>query len=117
MVLTFRYWGLFLTTILPAFLTSAGQLAVHDETFQPDFILRITEEDVPFACEGTRKSVLVNGTSPGPELRLKPNSTTWVRVYNDMDHLNTTIVRDYQRVIRQNTILTILSIGMVWRNE
>ncbi|KAF1967560.1 ascorbate oxidase [Bimuria novae-zelandiae CBS 107.79] len=64
---------------------------LHDANFQPDFILRVTEEDVPFACEGLRKSVVINGTSLGPELRLRPNSTTWVRVYNDMDHLNTTI--------------------------
>ncbi|USP75998.1 hypothetical protein yc1106_03272 [Curvularia clavata] len=36
-------------------------------------------------------SVLVNGTSPGPELRLPGGKTSWVRVCNDMDEYNTTM--------------------------
>jgi L-ascorbate oxidase len=63
---------------------------VHDASFVPDEILRITEENVTIACE-SRLSVLVNGTSPGPALRLKPGKTTWIRVYNDMEHWNTTM--------------------------
>lgn len=70
----------------------AGRVAEHGQSFHPDYVLRITEETVPIACQ-LRKSVLVNGTSPGPEIRLKPGSTTWIRVYNDMDALNTTMVR------------------------
>ncbi|EMD95488.1 hypothetical protein COCHEDRAFT_1088590 [Bipolaris maydis C5] len=36
-------------------------------------------------------SVLVNGTSPGPALRLPAGKTSWVRVCNDMDEFNTTM--------------------------
>lgn len=67
-----------------------GGLQVHDASFVPDEILRITEENVTIACE-SRLSVLVNGTSPGPALRLTPGKTTWIRVYNDMEHWNTTM--------------------------
>ncbi|KAF2763547.1 L-ascorbate oxidase-like protein [Pseudovirgaria hyperparasitica] len=69
---------------------AAGHGAKHGDDFQPDYILRITEDTAPVACQ-VRKSVLVNGTSPGPEIRLKPGSTTWIRVYNDMESLNTTM--------------------------
>ncbi|KAI4611795.1 hypothetical protein J4E83_008046 [Alternaria metachromatica] len=36
-------------------------------------------------------SALVNGTSPGPELRLPAGKTSWVRVCNDMEEYNTTM--------------------------
>ncbi|KAJ5259627.1 hypothetical protein N7478_012608 [Penicillium angulare] len=38
-----------------------------------------------------RYSALVNGSSPGPELRLKEGQVSWIRVYNDMEHENATI--------------------------
>jgi L-ascorbate oxidase len=67
-----------------------GGPQVHDSSFVPDEVLRISEENVFIGCE-SRVSVLVNGTSPGPALRLQPGKTTWIRVYNDMDHWNTTM--------------------------
>lgn len=62
----------------------------HDESFQPDEILRVTVEQVNQACR-SRASAVVNGTSPGPPLRLRPDQTTWVRVYNDMERENLTM--------------------------
>jgi hypothetical protein len=41
-----------------------------------------------------RYSVLVNGSSPGPELRLQEDNVSWIRVYNDMEHANVTMVFD-----------------------
>lgn len=70
---------------------SLGALVHHDHTFQPDHILRVTAQDYTEACS-TRYSVLVNGSSPGPELRLKEGQVNWIRVYNDMKDENTTIV-------------------------
>lgn len=67
-----------------------GGVHVHDASFVPDEVLRITEEVIDIGCE-SRLTVLVNGTSPGPTLRLKAGKTTWIRVYNDMDHWNTTM--------------------------
>jgi len=64
---------------------------VHDDSFQPDHILRVTARDYDEACT-SRYSVLVNGSSPGPELRLKEGQVNWIRVYNDMKDENTTIV-------------------------
>lgn len=62
----------------------------HDHTFHPDFILRITYQNISVGCQ-SRASVVVNGTSPGPPLRIPPGRTSWIRVYNDMDQYNTTI--------------------------
>ncbi|CBX95067.1 hypothetical protein IAQ61_009826 [Plenodomus lingam] len=72
--------------------TSGGgsQLHSHGEDFVPDYLLRVTYVNHTVACQ-THMSVLVNGTSPAPTLRLPPGRTTWVRVCNDMDAYNTTI--------------------------
>jgi FtsP/CotA-like multicopper oxidase with cupredoxin domain len=64
----------------------------HDGSFNPDFYLSVTYENHTVACQH-RMSVLVNGTSPGPTLRLTPGKTSWVRVCNNMDMYNTTMVR------------------------
>jgi L-ascorbate oxidase len=53
----------------------------HDETFVPDAILRITQANITQSCLPPKLVVLVNGTSPGPELRLKAGQTYWIRVY------------------------------------
>ncbi|ETN36555.1 L-ascorbate oxidase [Cyphellophora europaea CBS 101466] len=42
------------------------------------------------ACR-SRTSAVINGTSPGPPLRITPDQTTWVRVYNDMENENLTM--------------------------
>lgn len=42
------------------------------------------------ACR-TRLSAVVNGTSPGPPLQIKPDHTTWIRVHNDMEAENLTM--------------------------
>ncbi|KAK4497632.1 hypothetical protein PRZ48_010285 [Zasmidium cellare] len=62
----------------------------HDQSFHPDYILRITYQNISQGCQ-SRTSVVVNGTSPGPELRIPAGRTSWIRVYNDMEQDNTTI--------------------------
>ncbi|KAK9241639.1 multicopper oxidase-domain-containing protein [Lipomyces tetrasporus] len=66
------------------------QLHCHDELFIPDAILRVTAMNISKACL-ERYSVVINGSSPGPELRLRGDKTTWIRVYNDMDDKNLTM--------------------------
>lgn len=68
-----------------------GLASRHDNSFQPDHILRVTAQSYSQACM-ERYSVLVNGSSPGPELRLQEGRVSWIRVYNDMEGLNTTMV-------------------------
>lgn len=68
-----------------------GPPICHDSSFVPDHVLRVTYENVSIGCQ-TRPSVLINGSLPGPELRLKPGRTSWIRVYNDMTDYNATIV-------------------------
>jgi FtsP/CotA-like multicopper oxidase with cupredoxin domain len=68
-----------------------GLLVRHDHSFQPDYILRVSAENYTEACMD-RYSVLVNGSLPGPEIRLREGETSWIRVYNDMSDANTTIV-------------------------
>ncbi|KAF3010877.1 hypothetical protein E8E13_009539 [Curvularia kusanoi] len=69
---------------------NATHLYTHDANFTPDFYLSVTYQIQNVACQ-QRMSALVNGTSPGPELRLKPGKTSWVRVCNDMDAYNLTM--------------------------
>lgn len=63
----------------------------HDESFIPDHVLRLTYEHVSIGCQ-TRPSVLVNGSLPGPQVRLISGTTSWIRVYNDMTAYNATVV-------------------------
>ncbi|KAK9312688.1 Cupredoxin [Lipomyces starkeyi] len=62
----------------------------HDESFLPDITLRVTARNISNGCI-ERYSVVVNGTSPGPEIRLRVGKTSWIRVYNDMDDRNLTM--------------------------
>ncbi|KAG9253995.1 multicopper oxidase-domain-containing protein [Emericellopsis atlantica] len=64
---------------------------VHDhEHFTPDYTLFATEQDIQINCQ-TRRSIVVNGTSPGPTLDLHENQTTWIRVYNNIPDQNFTL--------------------------
>ena len=64
----------------------------HDKTFVPDAVLRVTAENTTQSCLPSKSVVLVNGTSPGPELRLLEGRVYWIRVYNDMLDQNLTMV-------------------------
>ncbi|KAK8245174.1 Cupredoxin [Phyllosticta capitalensis] len=65
-------------------------IVVHDDSFVPDAVLRITEEDYSIGCI-TRHSVVANGSVPGPAIRLQSGSVVWIRVYNDMLDKNLTM--------------------------
>lgn len=65
---------------------------VHGSAFEPDFILHVTEEKYTQSCITKPSVVLVNGTVPGPEIRLQEGTVYWIRVYNDMDKQNLTMV-------------------------
>jgi L-ascorbate oxidase len=70
---------------------NGSHLRTHGGDFVPDFFLSVTYENHTVACQ-RHMSVLVNRTSPGPTLRLPAGKTSWVRVCNDMDNYNTTMV-------------------------
>jgi L-ascorbate oxidase len=76
-----------------ALLAASHRISIHDKTFTPDLVLRITLENVTQDCVATKPVALVNGTSPGPALYLDEERTTWIRVYNDMSDQNLTMVR------------------------
>lgn len=63
----------------------------HDGDFTPDHILRVTNENIDIACD-QHLSVIVNGTTPGPVIRLAPGTASWIRVYNDVEDQNLTMV-------------------------
>ena len=67
------------------------RLVTHDGEFVPDHVLRVSTRNISVACE-TRQSAVVNGTSPGPELRIPSGQRTWIRVYNDLEQANLTMV-------------------------
>ncbi|EXJ61590.1 hypothetical protein A1O7_02018 [Cladophialophora yegresii CBS 114405] len=61
----------------------------HDASFIPDIVLRVTIDTINLSCQ-PRLSTLINGQYPAPPIYLKPEQTTWIRVYNDAD-VNTTV--------------------------
>ena len=68
---------------------------VHDGSFTPDAILRVTSQNVSLG--GIQKlTTLVNGSTPGPEVRVPENETVWIRVFNDMKDSNLTMVSQIQ---------------------
>lgn len=69
----------------------AASASVHDDLWQPDYAIYATWEDITVNCEH-RRSVVFNGTYPGPILYLKEGQTTWVRAYNHLPDVNLTIV-------------------------
>lgn len=74
-------------------LAKAATTQVHDASFVPDAVLRITAVNLAQSCLPPKWTVLVNGTAPGPELRLQERKTYWIRVYNDMTDNNLTMVK------------------------
>ncbi|KAK4099441.1 multicopper oxidase [Parathielavia hyrcaniae] len=70
-------------------LVNSGQVEDSGRVI-PDHVLRVSIANVPSGCE-TREDVVVNGTSPGPAIRVLPGTRSWIRVYNDMDDQNVTM--------------------------
>jgi Multicopper oxidase len=71
---------------------AAANTQCHDKSFVPDAVLRVTQQNITQSCLPSKSNVLINGTSPGPELRLLEGQTYWIRVYNDMTSNNLTMV-------------------------
>ncbi|TVY83420.1 Multicopper oxidase aurL2 [Lachnellula suecica] len=86
-VCTLLFWSLAVSYLVVA----SPQCATHNETFVPDAVLRVTESNISQSCYPSKATVLVNGTSPGPELRIKEGITYWIRAYNDMQDKNLTM--------------------------
>ncbi|KAL7947719.1 multicopper oxidase [Trichoderma barbatum] len=69
---------------------ASGTSRIHDHSFTPDRILRITRRDIGIG--GIRRyTTLVNNTLPGPELHIPEDQVVWIRVYNDMTDANLTM--------------------------
>lgn len=91
---------------------TAADLVQHDESWVPDYVLRGTAENITIACE-SRHSAIINGSMPAPPLHLKEGEVTWIRVYNDMEEHNLTIVRFQSSSAVSSTKLTCHSTGTV----
>ena len=63
----------------------------HDSSFIPDAVLRVSAQNISIGGI-QRYSTLINGSVPGPALRIPEGETVWIRVYNDMTDQNTTMV-------------------------
>ena len=85
-------FSLAIILLCSCFTVQAAVVSKHDASFTPDFSLRVSVENITQGCF-IRESVVVNGTSPGPTLRIKPNRVTWIRVYNDIADQNLTMVK------------------------
>lgn len=82
---------LWLATLLLIFQGVHPFLITHDESFAPDYVLNVSLQNAAIGCK-YRYSFVVNGTTPGPEVRLKENQTSWIRVYNSIPDQNLTMV-------------------------
>ena len=89
-----------LLLLFPLFLSFKVTAIIHDNSFSPDATLRITLQNISLGGIH-RLTALVNGSIPGPELRVPENETAWIRVYNDMEDQNLTMVSP---IIRQMVI-------------
>ena len=66
-------------------------LTTHDASFIPDVVLRVTSQQMNIG--GNIQSFpVVNGTYPGPTVDLTGGQRTWIRVYNDLQGENLTMV-------------------------
>lgn len=65
---------------------------IHDSSFTPDAILRVTRANTTTLAGINRYTTMVNGSVPGPPLHFKEDQVQWVRVYNDMVDANLTMV-------------------------
>jgi len=83
----------FLFTLIAALIKfTYADTVVHDASFIPDAVLHITTGERKQSCVPVKEIVLVNGLSPGPELRFTEGKTVWIRVYNDIHDQNITMV-------------------------
>jgi L-ascorbate oxidase len=55
----------------------------------------VTEQEFTQSCITKSNVILVNGTSPGPEIRLAEGNVYWIRVFNDMEQNNVTMVSHF----------------------
>jgi len=63
----------------------------HNGSFTPSAVLRITAQNISIGgIHGVM--TLVNGSTPGPVLRIHEKKVAWIRVYNDMKEQNLTMV-------------------------
>jgi FtsP/CotA-like multicopper oxidase with cupredoxin domain len=74
---------------------ASAKTRYHDETFVPDAVLLVTKQNITQSFLPSKSNVLVNGTSPGPELRLMEGQTYWIRVHNDMTDNSLTMVSSH----------------------
>ncbi|KAK8050128.1 hypothetical protein PG994_011858 [Apiospora phragmitis] len=79
----------FIAGLLQTCAAAAQGPVSHGGSWEPEYILVATAQNITINCE-SRYSVVFNGTSPGPVLRLQEGKTTWVRVYNQMMDKNIT---------------------------
>ncbi|KAL7916205.1 multicopper oxidase [Trichoderma velutinum] len=68
----------------------AGSPRVHDQTFTPDRVLRVSVREIGIGGI-KRYTTLINGSLPGPELHIPEDRVVWIRVYNDMRDANLTM--------------------------
>ncbi|KAH6607356.1 l-ascorbate oxidase [Trichoderma cornu-damae] len=79
---------LLLCVLVPA--RAAHTPRVHDQSFVPDRVLRVTRREI--GVGGIRRyTTLVNDTLPGPELHIPEGQVVWIRVYNGMKDANLTM--------------------------
>jgi len=78
---------------------NAASLETHGPDFVPDAVLVVTEEEVKQSCVPTKNIIVVNGTSPGPELTFNVNDTVWIRVYNNIPDQNLTMASSPPTII------------------
>lgn len=81
-------------SLLVAAVSCFAKFHVHDATFSPDAILRVTRGNMTLGGGVERYTTMVNGSVPGPALCFHENQVRWVRVYNDLVDANLTMVSD-----------------------
>ncbi|KAG0147835.1 hypothetical protein CROQUDRAFT_132283 [Cronartium quercuum f. sp. fusiforme G11] len=80
----------FLLLVIVALLMNKVAYVNSAPSWQPTTSLRVSQKVLAADCT-RRNSIVINGTSPGPELRFREGERIWIRVFNDLEKENTTI--------------------------
>ena len=85
------YHFLLFAVLFHGFLGVAVKHHIHDESFHPSEVLVVTRKNISIGGM-YRYTTLVNDSLPGPPIHLPENQVFWIRVYNDMNDSNLTMV-------------------------
>lgn len=89
-VMGWKRWCLFLMPMAVSASSLSHSCRHRSCSFTPDVVLNVTRQTISIGGI-SRYSTLVNGSIPGPTIRIPEEQVVWIRVYNEMSDDNLTM--------------------------